>query len=202
MESFSSAVARGDLRQQGEMHGRLLVRGRDAHQALDLQIAVLAAEGDEGVGLARRDPGLLRAPRRCSPARRGAGVPTLSWPSRSTSARASLVAVQGLDDVEQGHGLGRLVGLQRTDQAQLEAGDPGPSSAQRSCASCTRFSPNTRWPAAMAASTASRGCCFVTAVRVTSDGSRPAAAAALSMRRRTAAQVGGDVGGFEGHGGG
>ena len=58
--------------------------------------------------------------------------PVLTWISTrgrapafmpaSASARASFSPVQGLDDVEQGHGLVRLVGLQRSDQPQLQIG--------------------------------------------------------------------------------
>src|SRR5690606_33816832 len=58
--------------------------------------------------------------------------------------------------------------------------------AQWACPSCTRFSPNTRWPAASAASSASAGWVLLTAVRVTEASSRPAAAQTAAIRPRTA----------------
>ena len=53
-------VARGDLRGQRKMRRRRIVDRRDAHQAGNLQPVLLAAGGNEGVGLAGRDAGLLR----------------------------------------------------------------------------------------------------------------------------------------------
>ena len=59
--------------------------------------------------------------------------------------------------------------------------------AQRAIASCTRFSPNTFWPAASTGSIASQGWVLETATRVTSFGSRPAACAARAIRATTSA---------------
>src|SRR5258706_6425477 len=54
------AVARGDLRQQREVGPGRLVFRRNAHQPLDLEAKGAAAQGDEGVGGARRHARLLR----------------------------------------------------------------------------------------------------------------------------------------------
>src|SRR5262249_9356255 len=54
-------------------------------------------------------------------------------------------------------------------------------------ASCTRFSPNTRWPAISAASTRAALWVFDTATSCTLAGSRPAARAAAATRAWTAA---------------
>src|SRR5215471_3661497 len=56
-------------------------------------------------------------------------------------------------------------------------------------ASCTRFSPNTLWPAAMTSAMAAGGKVFEMATRVTVAGSRLAARQAASMSRRTAARA-------------
>src|ERR1044071_8982919 len=56
-------------------------------------------------------------------------------------------------------------------------------------ASCTRFSPMSVMPAAMASSTKLAGKTFVTAMSVTSDASRPARAHAAAMRARTSATL-------------
>src|SRR6266705_6585409 len=54
-------------------------------------------------------------------------------------------------------------------------------------ASCTRFSPNTRWPAAITGSIAAASNVFDTATSVTEFGSRPAARQACAISWRTAA---------------
>ena len=60
----------------------------------------------------------------------------------SAMASRDLGPVDGVDGVEQLHGLPRLVGLQRADQVQLDAGDSAARSAGHlALASCTRFSP-------------------------------------------------------------
>ena len=61
--------------------------------------------------------------------------------------RGQLVAVDGLDDVEQRDRVPGLVGLQRADQVQLDIGVSSCSAGHLPAASCTRFSPKTRWPA-------------------------------------------------------
>src|SRR6185369_4364000 len=53
------------------------------------------------------------------------------------------------------------------------------------CASCTRFSPKTRWPAAISGAMASGPCVLLTATRVISPALRRAIAAAWAMRSRT-----------------
>jgi hypothetical protein len=56
-------------------------------------------------------------------------------------------------------------------------------------ASCTRFSPKSRWPAGDQRPIASAGWVLETAIRVTSAASRPASAAALAIRARDLAAV-------------
>ena len=76
-----------------------------------------------------------------------------------------------------------------TTKAELSADQrafpPYGSNLTYPAASCTRFSPNTVWPAARAACTASSGLVFDTATNVTSSGLRPALIAALAIRSRT-----------------
>src|SRR3546814_12768125 len=57
--SSDLAVAAGDLAKEREVQRRLLVERRDAHEAGKPEPQD-AALGDEGVGLARSDAGLLR----------------------------------------------------------------------------------------------------------------------------------------------
>lgn len=52
-------------------------------------------------------------------------------------------------------------------------------------ASCTRFSPNTRWPLTITGSIASAGNVFDTATSVTDAGSRPASLHARAISART-----------------
>ena len=52
-------------------------------------------------------------------------------------------------------------------------------------ASCTRFSPNTRWPAAITGSIVSAPKVFDTATSVTSAESRPASRQARAISERT-----------------
>ena len=117
---LGEAVARGHLGQQGEMQRRLLVDRRDAHQPDDRQLVDVAAGGDEGVEIGRQDARLLRLLAGIDLDE--AGGP-LAGPFHLLGERAGqALAVDRLDDVEQGHGIARLVGLQRTDQVQLEVG--------------------------------------------------------------------------------
>ena len=54
------AEPRGDLGEQRKMHGRLLVEGRDAHQAFDHETVFVPASRHKGVRLAGKDAGFLR----------------------------------------------------------------------------------------------------------------------------------------------
>src|SRR5580704_6888807 len=62
-------------------------------------------------------------------------------------------------------------------------------------ASWTRFSPNTRWPAAMTGAMASAPKVLETATRVTSSGRRRATRQASAISRRTAARAAAGSGG-------
>ena len=121
---LGQAVARGHLGQQGEVQRRLLVDRRDAHQPDDRQLVDVAAGGDEGIDVVRQDAGLLRL-------LAGVDLDVAVGPPAGAfhflgERRGQPLAVDRLDDVEQGHGIARLVGLQRTDQVQLEVGDTRP----------------------------------------------------------------------------
>ena len=106
-------------RSRAKCGARALVVGRDAHEAGDRQLQPVAAQGDEGFCLARQDAGLLRL------------FPDIDLDEKRRQARAARrlgregvrepLAVERLDDVEQGQGVAQLVGLQRPDEVQLDA---------------------------------------------------------------------------------
>ncbi len=100
------------------MRAGRFVRRRDTHQAFNGQAVFAAAKIDEGVGLRRRDPGLLRLlsgvdldqkPR--------AGAPSLHGIGKRARKPGP---VHGFDNIEKAEGVSRLVGLQRADQPQFE----------------------------------------------------------------------------------
>ncbi len=102
------------------MQRRLLVDRRDAHQPNDLQLVHVAAGGDESIELGRQDASLLRFL---------AGVDLDEAGKLLAGALHFLgerggkpLAIDGLDDVEQSDRIACLVGLQRSDQVQLEVG--------------------------------------------------------------------------------
>jgi hypothetical protein len=64
----------------------------------------------------------------------------------------------------------RLVRLQRADQMELSPGYRERKGGHFAFASCTLFSPNTRWPAAITGSIASAPKVFDTATSVTRGG--------------------------------
>ena len=171
MDSFASPLRAAILARRAKCRAGRLVRRRHAHQPLERQAEFGAAGGDEGVGVGRDDAGLLRLL---------AGVDLDIEPRargrRAGSPRPGLAASFGrsrrLDHVEEAHGLARLVGLQRADQAQFR---PSRRRSSAPIASWTRFSPNIRLAGRSTASIAAHGCCLETATRVTSAGSRPAA---------------------------
>ena len=93
------------------------------------------------------------------------------------------VAVEAVDGLEEAERAGELVGLQRPDEVQARRrGSRSRNGGQRSSASCTRFSPKTRWPASSTARTRSAGCTLETATSVTDPAGRPAPAVAAAMR--------------------
>ena len=124
---LSEAVARGDPGEQREVQGRLLVLGRDRHQAHDRQAEIVAAGGDEGVGIGRPDACLLRLL---------AGV-DLDEAGRATPLARHLAGerlgelrpVERLDHIEQRDHVLDLVGLDRPDHVQLEV-RPGGAGAR------------------------------------------------------------------------
>src|SRR3954453_10614378 len=66
---------------------------------------------------------------------------------------------------------------------------PAVSAGHLDFASCTRFSPKTRWPAAMTGAMASDWCVLETAISVTEFGSRAASAQAWASAARTCASA-------------
>src|SRR5277367_2254058 len=111
-------VALGDDAEQGEMRRDRLVRRRNGHQSLDRQPVSTAAEQDEGVGVLRKDPRLLRLPAGVDfDEQAGAFADPLNLPRQR---RGDLLPVDGLDDVEGLDRLPRLVALQRSDQMKFD----------------------------------------------------------------------------------
>ena len=119
IDSDLSPSRSADLGQQREMRCRHILERRNAHQPVDRKPMHRLAALDEGVGLLRQDACLLRL---------GAGV-DLDQQARPAplschllgERAGDLVAVDGVDGVEQGDGILRLVGLQRADQVQLDS---------------------------------------------------------------------------------
>ena len=111
------SIACRDFGEQGEVRVGHVLGGGNAHEAGNFQPVDIAALGDEGVGLLRQHARLLRF---------GAGVDLHEQPRPALlpahllgEGRGDLRAVDGVDHVEQGHGLPRLVGLERTDEVEL-----------------------------------------------------------------------------------
>ena len=107
----------------GRNAARRLVGGRNAHQALDGEAHARRSAAMKASASRRRDAGLLRLLAGVDLDQKRGGRP--SWRVARGQGAGQAVAVQGLDDVEQGHRFGGLVALQRTDQAQLEAARRG-----------------------------------------------------------------------------
>ena len=53
-------VARGDLGEEGEVQGRLLVDSRNAHQPFGIEAALVSQGSDKGIGINGGDPRFLR----------------------------------------------------------------------------------------------------------------------------------------------
>lgn len=113
---FGESVAPGNAGEKREMQRRVITSGRNAHEARYGQAILLAAGGDEGVGVTRCDPGLLRFT---------AGIdldkelwrPALPRHLVGKHAR-ELWTVERLDAVEHRYSFSGLVGLQRPDQME------------------------------------------------------------------------------------
>src|SRR5471032_1445187 len=114
------AVACGHLGQQREMQGGFFVDRRDAHQPDDRQLVSVAAGGDEGIEVGRQHACLLWFFAGVDLDEAGGALAGLLH--LLGQGRGEAVAVDRLDDVEQSHGIARLVGLQRADQMKLEVG--------------------------------------------------------------------------------
>jgi len=108
-------------RQTGEhlkMRHRLFMERRDAHQPLDFEMPLIPALPEKCVNLAGQKPRFLgfspcidlhEKPRQFLP------------PSRAlTSARASFSSIERLDDIEESESFLKLVGLQGSDEMQID----------------------------------------------------------------------------------
>lgn len=128
-EFFQTVLAR-QLGQKREMQTGGLLHRRDTHQAFERQAKRVAGLADKAFKLLRQKAGLLRL---------GPGIdldiepgPTplrLHFPGQYAR---QLEPVDRFNDIKQGHRIGRLIGLQRPDQAQFEirimSAPPGPVS--------------------------------------------------------------------------
>ena len=99
------------------MRPRRLTDGRDAHQTFDREAIDGATGPEEGVGVAGNHARLLRL---------FAGIDLDVEPGRpalllnfARQDPRELFTIQRLDDIEEGHGLRGLVGLQRPDQVEI-----------------------------------------------------------------------------------
>ena len=187
IDSSFSPLRRGDLGGQREMRRRRFVGRRDAHQAGDREPVGLAAGLEEVVGGFRQDAGLLRLgagidldeqQRAAGPAGRSpAPAPRTGSAGRANGSRRTAPPRRAPCSTA----AGRRDAARSRDGAAVSAG-------HLAFASCTRFSPNTRWPAAITGSIASASNVFEIATSVTDAGSRPASAQALAMASRTAVE--------------
>lgn len=101
---------------------RVLRRRGNAHQPFDRQPIGQTRRRDQIVGLIGPDAGLLWFRPRIDlnqDARRSA-----AFHRRLGQGAGQLFTIQRLDDIEQGDGVRRLVGLQRADQPQFQVGKP------------------------------------------------------------------------------
>lgn len=107
-----------EIRQQGEMRRGGLFGWRNAHQAVDFQVAFIAGKGEQGLKSSRRDTGLLRLLTGIDLDEQARTTPDPFHGRRKRTGEFR--PVERLDDVEQRHGIAGLVGLQRADKVQLK----------------------------------------------------------------------------------
>ena len=169
-------------RKQLEMRGRIVGKRRDAHQALDV-------EGHAPRGSAPRSP---PPPRAATPAFCGS-LPVFT--STKSVGRPSLPR-DLLGERARRACRGRAYGSRRRaprprapcwsgagrSDADARSGWRSRSGGHFASASCTRFSPNSRCPAARTGTIASAPKVFDTAISVIPPGSRPARRAAAAIR--------------------
>lgn len=112
------AVSGGDFRKEGEMRRRRLISRRNAHESVDFEPEFGAAPPDKGIRFLRRDACLLQLL---------AGIdldeeahPAALLEHFFRDRLGDLRPVDGFNDVKQGDGFGRLVGLQGTNQAEFD----------------------------------------------------------------------------------
>ena len=129
----------------------------------------VAAGGEKGIGLLRQHAGLLRL---------GAGI-DLDEKQRMAALFGDLLGerlgkarpIDRMDGVEQRHRLLAPCSIAASRSDAIRCPDARAiSGGHFALASCTRFSPKTRWPAAMTGSIASAPNVFDTATSVTVDG--------------------------------
>ena len=177
-------IATRDFGREREMRSRCLVKRRNAHEAGDGQPIFIPTRRKERIGILRQHAGLLRF---C------AGIdfdeqqqadgpvyrfllpePRTGWRDRPNGWRRT--APQPPWPCWTGGG--------RSDATRCRRACDS-SGGHLAFASCTRFSPNTRWPAAITGSIASAPKVFDTATNVTSAGLRLASRHARAISART-----------------
>ena len=184
IDSFSTPASPRKLRQQCEMRAGVFLRRRNAHQPFDREPVGLAAALHEGHRLARLDAGLLRLRagvdlhvkfRRLALfgdfLRQLAQRSSRGRPSRSTSNSATASFA--------------LFDCSGPIRCSSMSGNSAFRSGHLPCASCTRFSPNTRCPASITGLIASASKVFDTATSVTEPAGRFASRSAAAILPRT-----------------
>ncbi len=116
------AVSAGNLGQKRKVRTGRLVDRWNAHQAFDGEIENLAADFKKVIGLGRRYAGLL------------AFLPSIDLDIETrrvaegldfaSQSFGKLGSIKGLDDIKEGNGVARLVGLQRPNQTEFKAQAP------------------------------------------------------------------------------
>ena len=185
-KSFSPLRAR-DLGGEREMRPRRFLERRNAHQPGNRQAVFVAAGGEKRIGVLRQHAGLLRL---------GAGIDLDEQQRRDAPAWRSPSPAPRTGSAGRPNEWRRTappppwpcwIAAGRSDAARVPACFSS-SGGHLALASCTRFSPNTRWPASITGSIASAPNVFDTAISVTSAGSRPASRQARAISARTLAR--------------
>ncbi len=105
-------VARCNLGKKCKMRGRLFTLGRDAHQPCRYKAVFVPARRDKGIRFGRMNAGLLRLFPRIN-----LDIYQRYWDAYQPGGKAR--PIEGFDHIKQGKGIGNFVGLERSDQMQL-----------------------------------------------------------------------------------
>ncbi len=109
-----------DFGEQREVRRHDIVDRRNAHQPVDREPVHVAAARDERIHVAGKHARLLRLLARIDLHEQAEAPPLLLHLRRDRAG--DLVAVDGVDGIEQRHRVRRLVRLQRTDEVQSKVG--------------------------------------------------------------------------------